>query len=81
MIFIKNNLFYKISKDLSESDEHKEILSQEVLYKNSSNILLSCCYKPSKGDNDIFSMFLKKIFQKSTAAKRPYLTFLLEIST
>ena len=43
LIFIKKNLSYKIRKDLSESDEHKEILSLEVSCKNSSNILLSCC--------------------------------------
>ena len=72
MIFIKNNLSYEIRKDLSEPDEHKEKLFLKVSYKNSSNILLSYCYKPSKGDNDILSMFLKQVFQKSTAAKRPY---------
>ena len=72
LIFIKKNLSYKIRKDLSESDEHKEILSLEVSCKNSSNILLSCCYKPPKGDNDILSMFLKQVFKKSTAEKKPY---------
>ena len=72
LIFIKRNLSCKIQKDLSESDEHKEILSREVSYKNSSNILLSCCYKPPKGDNDILSMFLKQVFKKSTAEKKPY---------
>ena len=43
LIFIKKNLSYKIRKDVSESDEHKEILSLEVSCENSSNILLSCC--------------------------------------
>ena len=41
------------------------------MYKNSSNQLLSCCYKPPKGDNDILSMFLKQVFKKSTAEKKP----------
>ena len=72
LIFIKKNLSYKIRKDLSESDEHKEILSLEILYKNPSSILLSSCYQPPKGDNDILSMFLKQIFKKSTAEKKPY---------
>ena len=48
LIFIKKNLSYRIRKDLSESDKDKEILSLEISYKNSSNILLSCCYKPPK---------------------------------
>ena len=72
LIFIKKNLSYKIRKDLSESDEHKEILSLEISYKNSSNILLSCCYKPLKGDNDILSMFLKQVFEKSATEKKLY---------
>ena len=71
MIFIKKNLSSKIRKDLSESDKHKAILSLEVSYKNSSNILLSCCHKPTKGDNDILRMFLKQVFKKSTAEKKP----------
>ena len=77
-IFIKQNLSYKSRKDLSESDEHKEILYLEISYKNSSNILLSCCYKPPKGDNDILTMFLNK-FLKTLLPKRS-LTILLEIS-
>ena len=72
LIFIKKNLSYKIQKDLSESDEHKEILSLEVTRKNSSNILLRCCYKPPKSDNDILGMFLKQVFRKSAAEKKPY---------
>ena len=53
LIFIKKELSYKIRKDLSESDEHKEILSVETSYKTSSNILLSCCYKLPKGDKHV----------------------------
>ena len=72
LMFIKRNLSYKIRKNLSESDEHKDILSLEISYKNSSNIVLSCCYKPPKGDNDILSMFLKQVSKKSVAEKKPY---------
>ena len=72
LIFIKKNLSYKIRKDLSESDEHKELLSLEILHKNFSNILLCCYYKPPKGDNDSLSMFLRQVFKKSAAGKKPY---------
>ena len=72
LIFIKKNLSYKIRKDLSESYEHKEILSLEISYQTSSNILLSCCFKPPKGDNDILSMFLKQVFKKSAAERKLY---------
>ena len=72
LIFIKKNLSYKIRKDLSESGEPKEILSLEISYKNSSNILLSCCYKPPKDENYILSMFLKQVFKKYAAEQKPY---------
>ena len=72
LIFVKKNLLFKILKDLSESDEHKEILSLAISNKNFSNIFLSCCYKPSKDDNDILSTFLKQVFKKSTVEKLSY---------
>ena len=72
MIFIKKNPSYKIRKDLSVSDEHKEILSVQISNKSSFNIVLSCCYKSSKGDNDILSMFSKQLFKKSSAEKKLY---------
>ena len=72
LISIKKNFFYKLRKDLSESDEHNEILSLEISRKNFSKLLLSCCYKPTKGDNDILSMLLKEVFQKSAAEKKLY---------
>ena len=34
--------------------------------------LLSCCYEPHKGDNDILSLFLKQAFKNSAAEKKPY---------
>ena len=47
LILIKKNLSYKTRKDLYESDEHKPILSLEILFKSSFS------YKPSKSDNDL----------------------------
>ena len=32
---------------------------------------MSYCYKPPNGDNDNLSMFLKQVFKKSTAEKKP----------
>lgn len=39
----------------------KKIQFPKILNKYSSNILLSCCYNPLKGDNDILSMLLKQV--------------------
>ena len=49
------------------------MLCLEISYKNSSNILLSCCYSPPQGDNNILSIFLKHICKKSLAEKKLYL--------
>ena len=67
LIFIEKNIYWKSQKELSESDDHKEIFSLEVLNEKYSNILQSCYYKPPKGDNDLLSMSLTQIFEKSTA--------------
>ena len=72
LIFIKKNLSYKIRKDFSESDEHKETISLEISNRNSSNTLLSCCCKPTNGDHYILSMFLKQVLKNSTAENKPY---------
>ena len=79
LIFIKNNLSYKIGKDLSKSDEDKEILFLEILNENSSKIPPTYCLKQPKVDNAILSMLLKK-FLKSLLRKRN-LTILSEVST
>ena len=55
----KKNLSYKIRKNLSESDERKEM---KVSRKNSSKIPLSCCCTPLKSDNDIFKHVLETSF-------------------
>ena len=62
LIFTKKNLSCKIRKDLSESEKHKEILFQKISNKTSTDILLSCCYKPPKGDINIWSIFLKPVY-------------------
>ena len=79
MLYVIQNVWHRQGrlmditlKDLSKYGEHKEILPVEISYKHFSNILLSCCYKPPKGDNDILGMFLKQVFKKTAAQKKPY---------
>ena len=43
LIYEKTNLMYKIRKDLSISDKDKEILTIEIISKESKNVLSSCC--------------------------------------
>ena len=54
---------YKIRKDLSISDEDKEILTIEIISKQCKNMLLSCCYRPLKGLTENLTAYLASIFQ------------------
>ena len=45
LIYEKTDLIYKVRKDLSISDKDKEILTIEIISKESKNILLSCYYR------------------------------------
>ena len=66
LIIIRKNLFYKIWKDLSESDEHT---FPENILKNSSNILLS-----SQGWQWYFKHVLKTSFWKVCCGKETLLS-------
>ena len=49
LIYLKNNLVYRMRDDLTVADGDKEILTIEILNQESKNILLSCCYRPPHG--------------------------------
>ena len=63
LIYIKTDLMYKIRKDLSISDKDKEILTIEIISKESNNMLISCCYRPPKGIMENLTVYLASIFQ------------------
>lgn len=48
--------------DLSVSDGDKEVLTFELINKDTKYILIICCYKPPKGDNDKLISYLDNIF-------------------
>ena len=48
-LYIKNDLLFKLRKDLTCSDEDVEILTIELLRQNEKNMLLSNIYRPPKG--------------------------------
>ena len=54
---------YKIRKSLSISDKDKEILTIEIICKESKNMLLLCCYRPPKGITVNLTAYLASIFQ------------------
>ena len=63
LIYVKTDLMYKIRKDLSISDKDKEMLTIEIISKESKNMLISCCYRPPKGITENLPAYLASIFQ------------------
>ena len=70
LIYAKTNLMYKIRKDLSISDKDKEILTIEIISKESKNVLSSCCYRPPKGITENLTAYLYSTFQGAQNQKR-----------
>ena len=85
LFFIKIK-FSKRSKIFFRIWWMQKVLSLESVLKNTSNIILSWCNKPSIAINNILSMFLKlfnflaslKVFKRSTMKKN--ITVVLQIS-
>ena len=50
LMYIRNDLTYKIRDDLCISDGDREILTIELLTKSMKNIIVFCCYKPPDGN-------------------------------
>ena len=50
LMYIRNDLSYKIRNDLCISDGEREILTSELLTKSMKNIIVSCYYKPPAGN-------------------------------
>ena len=73
LIYEKTDLIYKVRKDLSISDKDKEILTIEIISKESKNMLLSCCYRPPKGITENLTAYLVSIFEEYKMRKRKVL--------
>ena len=60
----------KIRKDLSISDKDKEILTIEIISKESKNMLRSCCYRPPKDITENVTAYLASVFQGVQTEKK-----------
>ena len=63
LIYVKTDFMYKIRKDLSIFDKYREILTIEIISKESKNMLLLCCYRSPKGITENLTAYLASIFQ------------------
>ena len=64
LIYAKTDSRYEIRKNRSISDKVKEILTIEIICKESKNMLLSCCYRPPEALKENLTFYLTYIFQR-----------------
>ena len=69
IIYIKNDVNYKIRTDLTTSDADIEFLTIEIINESSKNFLVSCCYRPPKGNNRRFIQEIEKVHRASNSKK------------
>ena len=57
-------------KKLSNTNEHIESLSVEIIRKN-QNIILSCSYRAPRGDPNIFTSKIKELAERNKQNQKP----------
>ena len=69
VIYVKTNLIYKIRNELSISNSDSEVLTIEIINDKSKNYIITCCYRPPRGNSKTLSEFLEKIYRLSNSKK------------
>ena len=72
LVYIRNDLTYKIRNDLCISDGDREILTVELLTKSMNNIIVLCCYKPPDDNWKTHCDHLQEILTNSTMGNKLY---------
>ena len=55
---------------LSNNNEHIESLSVEIIRKNQKNIILSCIYRPPRGNPHIFTSKIKELVERNNQKQK-----------
>ena len=63
--YIKNQIKFKMIKDLSLSDGDSECVTVEIENKNSKNLIITLCYRPPSGAIKGLNSFLENVFKKA----------------
>ena len=69
LIYLKNDLKFKIIKNLSVSDADNERVTVEIENMNSKNLLIRCCYRPQSGAIKGLNSYLVNVFLKRKTQK------------
>ena len=68
--YIKNQIKFKMIKDLSLSDGDSECVTVEIENKNSKNLIITLCYRPPSGAIKGLNSFLENIFRKANTENK-----------
>ena len=69
VIYVKTNLTYKIRHELSISNKDSEVLTIEIINNKSKNYIITCCYRPPRGNSKALSEFLEKTYRLNNSKK------------
>ena len=72
LIYVQKHLNYRVLDNLSISDDDGEFLSIEIINEHSKNFIVSCCYRPPKGNINNFSTHLNMIFDNANSNKKKF---------
>ena len=70
LIYVKNHIKFKLTKDLSVSDGNSESVTLEIENKNSKNFIITCCYRPPSGAIKRLNSFLENVFKKANTENK-----------
>ena len=71
VLYIHKTITFNALEKLGNNNEHIESLSVEIIRKNQKNIILSCIYRPSRGDPNIFTSKMKELVERNKPKQKP----------
>ena len=71
VLYIHATITFNALEKLSINNEYIESLSVEIIRKNQKNIILSCIYRPPRGDPHIFPSKVKELIERNKQKQKP----------
>ena len=71
VLYMHKTITFNALEKLSNSNKHIESLSVETIRKNQKNIILSCIYRPPRGDPNIFTSKIKEPAERNKQKQEP----------
>ena len=70
LIYLKNDIKFKIIKELSVSDGSKDCVTVKIENKSSKNLLIICCHRTPSGAIKRINSYLENVFKKANIENR-----------